>query len=356
MEQLKRAESSHANGRCGRVGDTEHVELTVESLHGNKKSFQRQFPRGSSARAMLAHLSLQGVAVLRFRGAPLTRELPADAREGEVLRVVSKAPLRGGGCGSSKVHGLAPNSRAMEAAAKDVRRFMRANPALRDRAGLGSPPQSVVQAEAAPAPAGSLPPHFGVQALLDSVKSGAIAPLRGRFVVALHARGGRLARRQDLPPEAFFSPAELCRLVEALGDDYGLLFVALSYRCAPALIAAALPRLPAHRVGRACVPSAGLSKGHPDPDGFHLDIVAAVAKLYLNGSTYYAKGAEGSPLAAAFKKAGLGEDAADFALFWDFARRSLPRDSLNHDACAHFSRHAAHPARPPQPLPKAAGA
>ena len=246
-----------------------------------------------------------------------------------MLRVVSKAPLRGGGCGSSKV---APYSPAMEAAAADVRRFMRANPALRNRAGLGSPPQSTLQAEAAPPPAGSLPPHFGVQALLDSVKSGAIAPLRGRFVVALHARGGRLARRQDLPPEAFFSPAELCRLVEALGDDYGLLFVALSYRCAPALIAAALPRLPAHRAGRACVPSAGLSKGHPDPYGFHLDIVAAVAKLYLNGSDKN-KGAAGSPLAAAFEKAGLGEDAADFALFWDFARRSLPRDSLNHDAC-----------------------
>ena len=73
------------------------------------------------------------------------------------------------------------------------------------------------------------------------------------------------------------------------------------------------------------MPSAGLSKEHPDPDGFHLDIVAAVAKLYLDGGPIkgYNKGAGGSPLAAAFKKAGLGEDAADFALFWDFARRAL---------------------------------
>ena len=63
--------------------------------------------------------------------------------------------------------------------------------------------------------------------------------------------------------------------------------------------------------------SAGLTRDHPDPEGFHLAIVAAVAKLYLDGSASD-PGAEGSPLAAAFKKAGLGEGAADFAFFWDF--------------------------------------
>ena len=76
------------------------------------------------------------------------------------------------------------------------------------------------------------PPHFGPDALLDSVKSGAIAPLRGRWIVELHRSGGRLKRRQDLPAEAFFTAAELVELVAKLGDDYGLLFVALSYRCA----------------------------------------------------------------------------------------------------------------------------
>ena len=49
------------------------------------------------------------------------------------------------------------------------------------------------------------------------------------------ARGGTLARRQDLPADAFFSAAELRRLVDRLGDDYGLLFVALSYRHARAI-------------------------------------------------------------------------------------------------------------------------
>ena len=100
---------------------------------------------------------------------------------------------------------------------------------------------------------------FEVEALLESVESRAIAPLRGRWLVELwqsnvewvkltekeggylrengehgkwewHGRGGRLKRRQDLPPEAFFSAAELRRLVAKLGDDFGLLFVALSYR------------------------------------------------------------------------------------------------------------------------------
>ena len=72
------------------------------------------------------------------------------------------------------------------------------------------------------------PPHFGPEALLASVESGAIAALRGRWLVDLEARGGRVQRRQDLPPEAFFPANELRRLVEALGDDYGLLFVGLS--------------------------------------------------------------------------------------------------------------------------------
>ena len=72
------------------------------------------------------------------------------------------------------------------------------------------------------------PPHFGPEALLKSVESGAIAPLRGRWVVDLDANDGRLERRQDLPPEAFFPADELRRLTEALGDDYGLLYVGLS--------------------------------------------------------------------------------------------------------------------------------
>ena len=125
------------------------------------------------------------------------------------------------------------------------------------------------------------PPHFGPEALLESVASGAIAPLRGSWLVELESQGGRLSRRQDLPAEAFFGIEELRRVVEALGEDYGLLFVALSYRW--------------------------LSKDHPDPDGFHLHIVAAVARLYMHRESGK------SPLTAAFEQKGLGYP--DFALF-----------------------------------------
>ena len=129
------------------------------------------------------------------------------------------------------------------------------------------------------------PPHFGVDALLDSVASGAIAALKGSWVAELQARGGKLPRRQDLPPQAFWTAKELRKLVKALGPDYALLFVALSYRC--------------------------MTKDHPDPHGFHLAIVARVARLYMHSDP------DCSPLTAAFKAAGLV--APDFALFWDFA-------------------------------------
>ena len=131
-------------------------------------------------------------------------------------------------------------------------------------------------------------PYTSPDALLASVDSGAIAPLRGSWVVKLHERGGKLERRQDLPPEAFWTAAELRSIVGKLGEDYALLFVALSYRW--------------------------LSKDHPDPEGFHLAIVAAVAKLYMKADHRFGSF---SPLTAAFRGAGLG--APDFALFWDFA-------------------------------------
>ena len=70
--------------------------------------------------------------------------------------------------------------------------------------------------------------YVGFDAILRSVESGAIAPLSGRWLTELQARGGTLARRQELPPEAFFPADKLRRLVEALGKDAGLLLVALS--------------------------------------------------------------------------------------------------------------------------------
>ena len=162
--------------------------------------------------------------------------------------------------------------------------------------GPGGPPTAQSQAIVASGAAAAPNPYFDVETLLTSVESGAIAAVKGTWLVGLHKRGGRLSRRQDLPPEAFWSAGELKRVALALGDDFGVLFVALSYRW--------------------------LTKEHPDPDGFHLGIVALVAELYLNlrggEAPWGDEGPDGfsSQLTAAFRKHGLG--LPEFALFWDF--------------------------------------
>ena len=145
--------------------------------------------------------------------------------------------------------------------------------------------------------------YFDVDTLLESVASGAIRPLRGRWIVEQH-RAGKLAkldRRQDLPDDVFWSTDELRWLALKLGDEFGWLFVALSYRW--------------------------LSAEHPDPDGFHLNIVASVSALYLNmagGKSLGGAAAFPSALTAAFQQHGLRADRTDFALFWDFAALHQP--------------------------------
>ena len=133
--------------------------------------------------------------------------------------------------------------------------------------------------------------YFDPEALLESIANGSIALVRGRWVVAHAETNGKLMRRQDLPPEAFFTVEELRKLVAALGDDWGLLFVAISYRWLTAI--------------------------HPDPDAFHLNIIAKVAKLYIKAEKSWGV-ASCSPLVDAFERAGYSRDEADFGLMWDF--------------------------------------
>ena len=132
---------------------------------------------------------------------------------------------------------------------------------------------------------------FTPDALLLAVECGDVALLRGTHIVELHSHGGRVQRRQDMPADSFFPISELRRLVSALGADWGLLFVTLSYRW--------------------------LTADHPDPDGFHLAIVAKIAGLYL-GQGHGSDHMIDSPLVAAFKRAALAEPA-DFALLWEYA-------------------------------------
>ena len=59
-----------------------------------------------------------------------------------------------------------------------------------------------------------------------ALKSGAIALLDGRWLVACAERGERIRRRQELPPEAFISLEEL---KAACRDWLGLPIICLSY-------------------------------------------------------------------------------------------------------------------------------
>lgn len=149
--------------------------------------------------------------------------------------------------------------------------------------------------------------YFAVESLLETVESGAISPISGRWLVNLRRSGGRIERRQDLPPEAFLTAPTLRRLTSALGSDFGLLFVVLSYKW--------------------------LATWHCDPDRFHLDAVADVAQTYLLPNFEAERSLiSRSPLTAAFEGAGLTEPP-DFGLFWDFASlfqspRTLPEELL----------------------------
>jgi hypothetical protein len=87
--------------------------------------------------------------------------------------------------------------------------------------------------------------YFGAEALLQSVSSGAIGALRGRFIIECNTMRKKLVRRQELPQSAFWTVEDspqgpglrtmLDRLVVKLGPVEGekrfaKLFVALSYR------------------------------------------------------------------------------------------------------------------------------
>ena len=162
--------------------------------------------------------------------------------------------------------------------------------------------------------------------LLRTVESGAVAPLKGSYVLELYESGGRIKRRQEMPAEAFWTAAELRAIVEAarrhFGDDreaaraaLGHLFNALSYRW--------------------------LAKGQPDPDGFHLERVANFLYSYLGRGnpkylTHDGRGIEDeeieseylelTPLNACLFEP-LGLSSPDCAIFWDFAvlwQKALP--------------------------------
>ena len=49
--------------------------------------------------------------------------------------------------------------------------------------------------------------YFSLDGLMEPVESGAIAPIKGSWLVAQHERGGGVVKRQDMPAEAFWTAA-----------------------------------------------------------------------------------------------------------------------------------------------------
>ena len=99
--------------------------------------------------------------------------------------------------GSSSTSTEATTIRAM--LRRILRRVLRGGRAPKKVTPSG-PPTAQSQTSVASAAAAAPNPYFDVETLLASVESGAIAAVKGTWLVGLHKRGGRLSRRQDLPP------------------------------------------------------------------------------------------------------------------------------------------------------------
>ena len=129
--------------------------------------------------------------------------------------------LRGGGCCTSKLH---PEPDSLQPSGNGTKRFIQDLDSSEARMLQDSEPERPESA------------YFDCERLLESVESGAVAPVRGSFVIDLHRRGGCITRRQDLPPAAFWTGQELRALYDRIrgyygataSEKFGLIFVALS--------------------------------------------------------------------------------------------------------------------------------
>ena len=94
--------------------------------------------------------------------------------------------------------------------------------------------------------------YFEVEGLLHSISSGAIAPMRGSYLIEMAERGERLHCRQDTPHRAFWRSSELLVLLDGLKAKFGKeeatrrftkLFVSVSYRWISPSVSWALSKL-----------------------------------------------------------------------------------------------------------------
>jgi len=162
-----------------------------------------------------------------------------------------------------------------------------------------------------------------LDALLESIRSGAVRPLRGSHIIKRAKAGQPLLRRQELPGEAFYDYDDLMRLLQKLRDKYGSEDT-VEIKKIEALGGVAAADIRTEKRGGDtrfmsllhALSYRWITKDHPDPECFHLRIVAEVAEARINDVNK--SGKRIGLWRDVFEPIGMSEDDVDIAIFWDF--------------------------------------
>ena len=144
--------------------------------------------------------------------------------------------------------------------------------------------------------------------------SGEVRPLRGSYLLQLFASGRLLCRRQDMTDDAFFDYNALVHIRERVQD-----WIDTSPHAgeSKAGIWARFDADAAFLTLLAALSYRWLSREHPDPEVFHLRIMAGVirARWTLKVAQTLAFFRENFSCRDVYKYAGMAGDV-DLALFW----------------------------------------
>jgi hypothetical protein len=141
--------------------------------------------------------------------------------------------------------------------------------------------------------------YLNPEGLRGCLESGAVRFLKGSWLVELHAQGGAIRRRQDLPEEAFWAPEEA--LKQACRKE----------RCEYNDVYRQSTQIPIGKLFFHAVSYGWAEQGHPDRERRHLVILARAIALRIRNVQEY----------------GL----SDIALFWDFPSLYQPPRSGEED-------------------------
>ena len=161
----------------------------------------------------------------------------------------------------------------------------------------------------------------GVEGLLHTIESGAIAPLRGSYLQKLWQKkqdgcpvqDWRVACRQELPSDAFWTHGQLRELYDMLCEKHGN-----NRALATQLFCEVFHAVSARR----------LSEKHADPEGFHLDVLGPMVERRMKEEfCVQPNGTSTTLFGRVFTGLRVGIPC-DIAVYWDWP-------SLYQEPCAH---------------------